>query len=114
MITEYCVVIPIWKKDLDCVEEISLNRLRKILVDDKMNVGIWHEYEDYSPVYLVCPTGLDTSKYEEIYNVGIEGIDLKKIEFDPKYFESTATYSQLCINYDFYRAFDKYKYMLIY
>ena len=54
MITEYCIVIPIYKAELDCVEEISLRRLRKILIDDKMNVGIWHEYEDYSPVYLVC------------------------------------------------------------
>ena len=114
MITEYCIVIPIYKAELDCVEEISLRRLRKILIDDKMNVGIWHEYEDYSPVYLVCPKGLDTSKYEEIYNVGDEKIDLKKVEFDPGYFKSTATYSQLCINYDFYKTFDKYEYMLIY
>ena len=101
MITEYCIVIPIYKAELDCVEEISLRRLRKILIDDKMNVGIWHEYEDYSPVYRVCPKGLDTSKYEEIYNVGDKKIDLKKVEFDPEYFKSTASYSQLCINYDF-------------
>ena len=114
MITEYCIVIPIYKAELDCVEEISLRRLRKILIDDKMNVGIWHEYEDYSPVYLVCPKGLDTSKYEEIYNVGDKKIDLKKVEFDPEYFKSTASYSQLCINYDFYKTFDKYEYMLIY
>ena len=111
---QYCVVIPIYKEDLDCVEEISLNRLRKVLVDDKMNVGVWHEMKDYSPVYLVCPKGLDTSKYEKIYNVGDKEIDLKKVEFDPSYFKSTAAYSQLCISYDFYKAFDEYEYMLIY
>lgn len=111
---QYCIVIPIYKKELDCVEEISLKRLRKVLVDDKMNVGVWHEMKDYSPVYLVCPKGLDTSEYEKIYNVGDKEIDLKKVEFDPKYFESTATYSQLCISYDFYNSFSEYEYMLIY
>ena len=114
MIKQYCIVIPIWKKELDCVEEISLKRLRKVLIDDKMNVGVWHEYKDYSPVYLVCPKGLDTSEYEKIYNVGDKEIDLKKVEFDSGYFESTATYSKLCISYDFYKTFDKYEYMLIY
>ena len=113
-IKKYCIVIPIWKKELDCVEEISLKRLRKVLIDDKMNVGVWHEFEDYSEVYLVCPKGLDTSKYEEIYNVGDNKIDLKKKEYDPEYFKSTATYSQLCISYDFYKDFDEYEYMLIY
>ncbi len=113
-ITKYCIVIPIWKKELDYVEEISLKRLRKVLIDDKMDNSIWHETEDYSPVYLVCPEGLDTSKYEKIYNIGDPKIDLKKKEYDPKYFKSTATYSQLCISYDFYKDFDEYEYMLIY
>ena len=67
---QYCIVIPIYKETLDCVEEISLKRLRKVLIDDKMNVGVWHEMKDYSPVYLVSPKGLDTSEYEKIYNVG--------------------------------------------
>lgn len=111
---QYCVVIPIWKETLDCVEEISLKRLRKVLIDDKMNAGIWHEMKDYSPVYLVCPKGLDTSAYEKIYNVGDSEIDLKKVEFEPGYFKSTATYSQLCISYDFYNTFSEYEYMLIY
>ena len=114
MINKYCIVIPIWKETLDCVEEISLKRLRKILVDDKMNIGVWHELKDYSPVYLVCPEGLDTTAYENIYNVGDTEIDLKKVEFDKKYFQSTATYSQLCISYDFYNIFSDYEYMLIY
>lgn len=113
MIKEYCIVIPIWKETLDCVEEISLKRLRKVLVDDKMNVGVWDELKDYSPVYLVCPEGLDTTAYENIYNVGDTEIDLKKVEFDASYFKSTATYSQLCISYDFYKAFDEYEYMYI-
>ena len=111
---KYCIIITIYKETLDCVEEISLKRLRKVLIDDKMNVGVWHEMKDYSSVYLVCPEGLDTSAYEKIYNVGDPEIDLKKIEFEPGYFKSTATYSQLCISYDFYDRFSEYEYMLIY
>ena len=100
-----CIVIPIWKKELDCVEEISLKRLRKVLVDDNKSAFC-------NEVYLICPTGLDVSDYEKIYNT--DGATLKKVEFDPRYFKSTATYSQLCINYDFYDTFAEYEYMLIY
>lgn len=107
-ITKYCIVIPIWKKELDCVEQISLKRLKKVLIDDK------DEYNNIPDVYLVCPDGLDTSDYEKIYNSKELHINLLKKEYDPKYFESTATYSQLCISYDFYKDFDKYEYMLIY
>ena len=107
---QYCVVIPIYKKELDCVEEISLKRLYKVLVEDAQPFHM-DEYRDWDApdVYLVCPQGLDTSNYEKIFK-----LYLKKKEFDPKYFESTATYSQLCLSYDFYNSFSDYKYMLIY
>ena len=107
---QYCIVIPIYKKELDCVEEISLKRLYKVLVEDAQPFHM-DEYRDWDApdVYLVCPQGLDTSNYEKIFK-----LYLKKKEFDPKYFESTATYSQLCLSYDFYNSFSDYKYMLIY
>lgn len=113
---QYCIVIPVYKEDLDCVEEISLNRLRKVLVDDELTR--WHELnEDYEfpDVYLVYPEGIDVSKYKAIYNkLGAKESWLKFKSFDPEYFKSTATYSQLCISYNFYKAFDEYEYMLIY
>lgn len=105
---QYCIVIPIYKETLDCVEEISLNRLRKVLLDDKVLDKVCTD------VYLVCPKGLDTSNYEKIYNTWDEFTFLKKKEFDPSYFKSTDTYSQLCISYDFYNSFNEYDYMLIY
>lgn len=113
---QYCVVIPIYKEDLDCVEEISINRLRKVLVDDELTR--WHnlnEQYEFPDVYLVYPEGIDITKYKVIYNrLGVEASWLKFKSFDPEYFKSTATYSQLCISYDFYKAFDEYEYMLIY
>ena len=105
---QYCIVIPIYKKELDCIEEISLNRLRKVLLDDKVLDKVCTD------VYLVCPEGLDTTNYEKIYNTWDEFTFLKKKEFDPSYFKSTDTYSQLCISYDFYNSFNEYEYMLIY
>lgn len=111
---KYCIVIPVWKEELDCVEEISLKRLRKILIDDKINNGVWNKTKNYTSVYLICPENLNTSKYEEIYNIGNSEIDLKKKTFDNKYFKSTDTYSQLLINYDFYNSFSDYEYMYIY
>lgn len=105
---QYCIVIPIWKKELDCVEKISLKRLKKVLIDDKGKDNIPPD------VYLVCPKDLDTSNYEKIYSSQKLHIKLLKKEFDPKYFASTATYSQLCISYDFYNTFSDYEYMLIY
>lgn len=109
---QYCIVIPIYKETLDCVEEISLNRLRKVLIDDNERAV----YGSVPDVYLVYPKGLNISKYREIYDKSdhLEDVRLKEKCFDSEYFKSTATYSQLCISYDFYKAFDKYEYMLIY
>lgn len=107
---KYCIVIPIWKETLDCVEEISLKRLYKIMIQDS-RPDKFEDFRDWSApsIYLVCPTGLDVSEYRKIFP---EYLMVK--EFDPEYFKSTATYSQLCINYDFYNSFNQYEYMLIY
>lgn len=104
----YCIVIPVYKEKLDCVEEISLKRLKKVLDDDRP----FHmdDFRDWEPtdVYLVYPDGMNIKEYTKIFP------ELKEKTFSPDYFKSTATYSQLCISYDFYKSFDYYEYMLIY
>jgi hypothetical protein len=102
-----CIVIPVYKEKLDCVEEISLKRLYKIIYDPPFNMDEYRYWEERD-VFLVYPKGMNISEYKKIYP------SIQSREFDPKYFKSTATYSQLCISYDFYRRFDCYKYMLIY
>lgn len=102
-----CIVIPIWKENLDCVEEISLKQLHKIIYNPPSNMDDYRYWEERD-VFLVYPDGMDISEYKKIYP------SLKEKTFDPKYFKSTATYSQLCISYDFYKSFDHYDYMLIY
>ena len=91
----YCIVIPVYKDKLDCTEELSLKRLYEVIDED-------------THVYLVCPKGMNIDEYKKIY----PSIKLK--EFDKKWFESTVSYSQLLINYNFYKSFDKYTYMCIY
>lgn len=93
---QFCIVIPVYKKDLNCVEEVSIQRLNKIV--GKKNYD----------VYLVCPDSLDTTEYDKYFS------KLKIERFADKYFQSTATYSQLCVSYDFYDRFSNYQYMLIY
>ena len=113
MITKYCIVIPVYKETLDCVEQISLNRLKKVLILDKIPPQIhWDDMDPVPDVYLVYPKGMNISNYEKIYNWST--FKLLKKEYDPKFFKSTATYSQLCISYDFYKDFDEYEYILIY
>lgn len=93
---KFCIVIPVYKGELDCIEEISLKRLNTIIGDKNYDA------------YLVHPENLNLDLYYQYYK------NLKSISFNPGYFESTATYSQLCMNYDFYNSFSNYEYMLIY
>lgn len=95
---KFCVVIPVYKKELDCTEELSLNRLVKVI-----------SKKDY-PIYLICPKSLDTNNYYKILNKE----KTKEIRFNDKYFEDTKGYSQLCLSYDFYNKFSKYEFMYIY
>lgn len=93
---QFVIVIPVYKDKLDCIEEISIKRLIDVIGD-----------KNY-PIALVCPESLDLSVYKEYIPSLIEE------RFDDKYFKSTATYSQLCISYDFYNRFSEFEYMLIY
>ena len=92
----FCIVIPVYKTELNCIEEISLKRLNTVIGEKNYDV------------YLVHPENLNLDIYYKYYS------NLKSIAFLPDYFENTATYSQLCLNYDFYNTFSDYNYMLIY
>ena len=93
---QFCIVIPIYKKELDCIEEISINSIKRVI--GKKNYDI----------YFVCPESLDITNYLKILPKA------KEKRFADKFFESTATYSRLCVSYDFYNTFSEYEYMIIY
>lgn len=93
---KFCIVIPIYKKTPDVIETISLQRLNKVIGEKNYDV------------YFITYEGLNIHKYNELFSTA-------KIEyFDKHFFDNTATYSQLCLSYDFYNRFNTYKYMYIY
>lgn len=92
---KYCIVIPVYKETLDIDEIISLKRLHDTLVDKSF-------------VYIIAPEGINLKKYLKIFP------ELIKIQLDAKWFESTKTYSHLCMQYDFYNMFSSFEYMYIY
>jgi len=95
---KFCIIIPVYKESLDCIEKISLNRLYTVI--GKKN---YH-------VYLLKPKELDISEYKKIYP------DLLELNInDSNYFKNTYTYSQLLITPNIYKILtDKYLYMYIY
>ncbi len=91
MIKEVAVVIPMYKKELSELEKISLTQGMKI-------------FRNYD-VFLMMPYSL------KFYgNIG----GIKEIRFEDKWFASSQTYSGLLMKKEFYKAFEKYKYILIY
>lgn len=93
---QFCIVIPIYKKELNCIEKISIESLKREIGNKKYDI------------YFVCPESLDISEYLKYLPKA------KEKRFPDKFFESTATYSRLCISYDFYDSFSNYEYMIIY
>jgi hypothetical protein len=84
------IVIPMHnRKELTSDEQISFNHLT-------------HYLKDYDK-YLVIP---------EILDVNLPGCMLKR--FDNQYFGSVEAYTRLMLTEQFYRAFQDYKYILIY
>lgn len=96
MTNKFVIVIPVYKEELDILEKISIERLMKVIGNKNYSIA------------LVCPNSLNVEAYQHY----IPNADIKR--FDDLYFKSTATYSQLCISYDFYDTFSEYEYMLIY
>lgn len=99
---KFCIVIPIYKTNLDCIEKVSLMQLWNTIGGKHYHIYFVRPdtpYFDMTAYYDLLP-GWGDNVYEEA--------------FDENYFKSTATYSQLCISYDFYNRFSDYEYMYIY
>lgn len=92
--SEVCVVIPIYKEILNKFEVQSVLQCIKVL-------------SDYS-IYFVCPQGLNIDFYKENFS-GIKDFTY----FDNYYFKDLSGYNRLMLSVGFYKAFDKYKYMLV-
>ena len=92
----FCIVIPIYKEIPDPIEIISLNRLNKIIGEKNYDV------------YFITHEELNIEKYVELYPCA------KTKFFDKSFFESTKSYSYLCLSYELYNTFNEYKKMFIY
>lgn len=89
-----CIVVPVYKQELNLFEKISLRQLLRILGN--------------YPIYFVQPDSI------EIYYEELNGYQYNICKFNEWYFQSTETYSELMLSSFFYERFSDYKYMLIY
>lgn len=88
------IAIPIYKSLFDEIEKISLMQVFKVL----------REYD----IAFVMPENL------EIKDQCINGCEYNVERFEDRYFDTTESYSELCLSPDFYERFRAYKYLLIY
>lgn len=88
------VVTPVYKPLPSSTESAAIQQGRKML-------------NTYDRI-LVAPKGLDVSAYLSLDK------DLEVLYFDRKHFDGIKAYNQMLMSPFFYRAFEKYKYMLIY
>lgn len=89
-----CIVIPVYKQNLNLFEKISLQQVLRTL--------------GHYPIYLISPDTLEI-QYEEL-----SGYQYSVCQFDERYFQNTAAYSELMLSSFFYERFLEYKYMLVY
>lgn len=87
---QVAIVVPTYKKILSATERISLLQLNKVL-------------GGYA-IYFVVPEKLQ-AKYLD---------DALCERFSDSYFENITGYNKLMLSVDFYRRFERYKYILIY
>ncbi|MHC0447309.1 DUF5672 family protein [Flavobacterium sp. 3-218] len=92
---QICIVIPIYKEELNLLETKSVLQCLKVLAD--------------YPIYFVAPEGLKMAFYEEKFSA-----IRKAIFFDKNYFESLQGYNKLMLNSAFYKMFEAFSYMLVY
>ena len=92
---EVAIIVPVYKEELNAFEKLSFEQLYKV---------VQNNYD----IYLVGPEGMDISNYTNICPWVLY------IPLDPKWFKSIHSYSQLCMQYDFYDRFSAYEYMLLY
>lgn len=89
-----CIVVPVYKENLNLFEKISLQQLLRVL-------------GNYS-IYFVQPDNIEI-KYEEL-----NGYKYNICRLNKYYFKNTETYSELMLSPFFYKNFLEYKFMLIY
>lgn len=89
-----CVVVPVYKKEMNHTEYLSLKQCVQILGNH--------------PIVLVSPQSLNTEPYTRIS----EKILVRK--FENIYFQNIEGYNKLMLSQHFYKNFTEYKYILIY
>ena len=92
------ITIPIYKREPDKYELISLMQCIKIL----------NKY-DFA---IVCPQNLNVVYYENLLK--LHNINYSIQQFDNSYFESIDAYNLLMLNLEFYDRFKTYQHILIY
>lgn len=90
-----CIVIPIFKTELDQFEVISVNRCINILSDYK--------------IHFIGPEGLKL----EFYKTNFPQVSEYRL-FNPKYFKSIFGYNMLMLSPHFYNTFINFEFMLVY
>ena len=88
-----CVIIPIYKLELNEEEAYSVKRTVQVLKQ--------------RDIFFVVPAHLDFSYYKKNYP------DIKIEPFEDRFFKNIQAYSRLLVSKKFYKRFDKYEYMLI-
>lgn len=107
---KYCLVIPIYKYNLDEVDKLSLKSVAKS----------FYESGNHAHIEIIAPTRFEINIITEDTRNFIKSIfkDMCEVRwnyFDDNYFESTASYSKLLLEKEFYEYFnDDYKYLVLY
>ncbi|KLT66629.1 DUF5672 family protein [Pedobacter sp. BMA] len=91
------VTIPIYKIQIDPIEQISLSQVIKKLGN--------------YPIIFFAPNSLDTKNYEKFCE---EKIPFVTERFNDEYFADIAGYNKLMLSKSFYKRFIDFKYILTY
>lgn len=92
------VVIPVYTPTLSPNEVISLNQCLKVL--------------SKHPITLATHPDVDLHVYQDAFLAAKK--PFRVVYFEPSYFVSIFSYSQLLLSRDFYSRFKEYEYILIY
>lgn len=92
------VIIPVYKEKLSSFEEASFRQGLRILRN--------HD------IVIVSHLNLDLSFYRQISEKESKEFDVEF--FEEHFFESVKGYNSLCLDSQFYKRFEAYKYMFIY
>lgn len=98
MLNKNCVILPIYKVDLNIYELKSINKV----------VDILYKYD----FRIVTYNTLNTIKYDEIFRKA--NVNYQYEFFEKEYFNNIDGYNRLMISREFYERFRNYNYVLIY